>query len=83
MSEGYSVWDDLGQQALVVDYVGDLGVDADPPDGSRVYERDTGQLLEWNRAEKGWKVVRQTPQQVITPGNGVFGIRRRSIWRAW
>lgn len=79
MSDGYRVWDDLGQHYLIVEYLADLGPVVALEPGTRVYETDTGQLLERNpEAEDGWTVVRDEPRQVITPvEDQPFSVRKQ------
>lgn len=52
----------LTRGTLVVDHVAELNRPSSPRQGQRVYERSSGQLLQWDGekdGEGGWVVVEQ------------------------
>ena len=53
----YEVWDDLGQDCLIVNKLEDLGPILAIPHGSKLYERHSGQTLQYDAGKKGWTVI--------------------------
>lgn len=58
MSESCDMGDDLGQECLIVEVLGDLGSPGSPAPGMRLYEKSSGQTLMWNPVAIGWTVIK-------------------------
>lgn len=56
----------LTRGTLVVDHLAELSKPSSPRQGQRVYERSSGQLLQWDAEQDGWVVVEQ-PEEPEQP----------------